>query len=286
MCTLHPTIIVKIVILGTGQDAGIPQVGCSCANCEAARKYPSRSRTGPSIALVSPDGSGFYLVDASTNFTKQVDYLLGNHVKGGFGALKGIFITHVHLGHIMGLGMLGREASEQSGVEVYAPPGVIGFLEKNMPFKEMILRKNIIPNSIMPGQELPLFENSSIAPFQVPHRPDAITTYAYLVKRGEERVLYLPDTDEITPDIIDLVSKSDTAIVDGTFYSNDEISTRDITEIPHPFMKDSIPLFKDSDTRIIFTHINHTNPVNDPVSEASGDVLQSRFEVARENMVI
>jgi pyrroloquinoline quinone biosynthesis protein B len=277
---------VKIVILGSGQDAGIPQVGCSCSNCEAARKYPSRSRTGPSIALVSHDGSGFYLIDASTNFTKQVDYLLGNHIKGGFEALKGIFITHVHLGHIMGLGMLGREASEQTGIQVHAPPGVIGFLENNMPFKEMILRKNIIPNSIMPGQELPLFEGSSMAPFQVPHRPDAITTYAYLIKRGDETILYLPDTDEITPEIVDLVSKSDISIVDGTFYNNDEISTRDITEIPHPFIQESIPLLKDHGSRIIFTHINHTNPVNDPVSQASGHVIQARVEVARENMVI
>ena len=96
----------------------------------------------------------------------------------------------------------------------------------------------------------------------------------------------MPDTDEMTPEIVELVAKSDTAIVDGTFYNNNEISTRDITEIPHPFIQESIPLLKDTGARIIFTHINHTNPVNDPVSQASGHVIQARVEIARENMVI
>ncbi len=276
----------KIVILGTGQDAGIPQVGCSCSNCDAARKYPSRARAGPSIALVSDDGSSFFLIDASINFTNQVDFLLGNHVKGGFTALAGIFITHVHLGHIWGLGMLGKEASHATGIDVLAPPGVCGFLENNMPFKELILRKNIVLTSITPGQEKSVMDGCTIAPFLVPHRPDAITTYAYLIKRGGETILYMPDIDEFTEEVVDLVGKSDLAIVDGTFYSNSEISTRDITEIPHPFIQDTIQLLKDADTRVIFTHINHTNPVNDPVSEASGDVLQSRFEVARENQIL
>ena len=82
------------------------------------------------------------------------------------------------------------------------------------------------------------------------------------------------------------MGKSDIAIVDGTFYNKTEISSRDITEIPHPFIEETKELLKDSSSRIIFTHINHTNPVNDPVSEASGAVLQSRFEIARENQVI
>ena len=173
-------------------------------------------------------------------------------------------------------------------IDVLAPPGVCGFMENNMPFKELILRKNILLNSITPGQEISIFEDCSIAPFQVPHRPDAITTYAYLIKRnkGQETILYMPDTDEINEEIVDLAGKCDIAIIDGTFFSREEISTRDINEIPHPFIQDSIKLFTKMGTRVIFTHINHTNPVNDPVSEASGKVLESRYEIARENMVL
>ena len=62
-----------------------------------------------------------------------------------------------------------------------------------------------------------------------------------------------------------LISKVDYAFLDGTFYDAKEINNRDISEIPHPFIIESLELFKDlkeSDrSKIYFIHLNHTNPL-------------------------
>jgi pyrroloquinoline quinone biosynthesis protein B len=59
----------------------------------------------------------------------------------------------------------------------------------------------------------------------------------------------------------------DVALLDATFFSADELPSRDLSEIPHPLAIDTAEQLTgvDSDVRLI--HLNHTNPLLAPGPE-------------------
>ena len=77
----------------------------------------------------------------------------------------------------------------------------------------------------------------------------------------------------------------DVALLDATFYQEGELPNRNMSEIPHPFVAETISLFasiSESEKRKVkFIHFNHTNPLifEGPEREA---VKKSGFTVATE----
>jgi pyrroloquinoline quinone biosynthesis protein B len=61
------------MVLGSGQDGGIPHTGCYCRTCNRARRYRKYRRLGPSIALADANTGTCYLIDASPDFKLQLD---------------------------------------------------------------------------------------------------------------------------------------------------------------------------------------------------------------------
>ena len=61
------------------------------------------------------------------------------------------------------------------------------------------------------------------------------------------------------------------------------MNNRDISQIPHPFIIESIELFKELDiqerNKVIFIHFNHTNPVIDLNSNEAKNVLNQGFKI-------
>jgi pyrroloquinoline quinone biosynthesis protein B len=77
------------------------------------------------------------------------------------------------------------------------------------------------------------------------------------------------------------------ALLDGTFYKNGEIPNRDMREIPHPFMEETINLFQNTPekSKIHFIHINHTNPILRQTPERQ-EVLKQGFRICKEGDMI
>ena len=104
----------------------------------------------------------------------------------------------------------------------------------------------------------------------------------------ERNILYAPDMDVLDDVMVDVISSVDIAIIDGTFYSASEIPGA-MTMVPHPPVERSMELLQAAvrrGTRVIFTHLNHTNPLCDPTSSAMEDLLQKGFEVAADGMTL
>jgi pyrroloquinoline quinone biosynthesis protein B len=78
--------------------------------------------------------------------------------------------------------------------------------------------------------------------------------------------------------------------LDGTFYSDKELPGRNMAEIPHPFILESMALFKDlpktEKEKIWFIHFNHTNPLLDKASKEYNEVKNRGFKIAIENTKI
>lgn len=269
----------KIMVLGSGQDAGIPHTSCDCEICSKAKKDTKFRRWGPSIAIF--DEKSVFLIDASPDMKYQLDllqYVLG---KNGKLPISGILLTHAHYGHISGLWQLGREASEEKNIPIYCTSKMKSLLSENYPFNLLEQSKNIKLIEIKDNQEYELGA-FKCTPILVPHRNEVANTLGYIIE-SEKLLVYVPDIDRFTETILREIKKSDIALIDGTFYSRDEIPRFD--EIPHPPILETVELFKNIDSEIYFTHINHTNPINLDGKEKK--YIEKRgFKVASDGMVL
>jgi pyrroloquinoline quinone biosynthesis protein B len=198
-----------------------------------------------------------------------------------------IFVTHAHMGHYTGLLQLGREARNTNGVSVFGHPSFVNFIETNQPWKQLVTLRNIIPIQITSGQAVEIGQ-VTIRALQVPHRDEISATYAYLIKGPSKTALFLPDIDKWekwTLSIDSLVKAVDFAFLDATFFSSAELPGRNMSEIPHPLVEETIARSKNwsSETRqkIILTHFNHTNPLLQDDSIIVRTILSLGLRISR-----
>jgi len=278
---------VSLVVLGTAQDGGSPHIGCKKECCKELWNKPDKTRKVVSLGIVDYENDKRFIFEASPDFTSQAANLNEWADKENDLMPDGILITHAHIGHYTGLMFLGREAKGAKKVPVYAMPKMTEFLSSNGPWDQLVKLKNIKLQELEINQENILSPNVNVTPLQVPHRDEYSETVGFVISGKQKSALFIPDIDKWEKwdeDIIDWVAKVDFAFLDATFYDANEINNRDISEIPHPFVIESMELFKDlskeEKAKIHFIHLNHTNPLWDMESEAYKLVLESGFRVA------
>jgi len=280
-----------IFILGVAQDAGYPQANCEKECCQRVYENPENGRLVSSIAIVDPISKEEWIFDATPDFTKQLK-LLNNQTKRQRDLPEGIFLTHAHMGHYTGLMYLGREVMGAKNVPIYTMPRMKNYLETNGPWSQLVALKNIELRTIQNMESVQLNERISVTPIQVPHRDEFSETVGYLINISSKKVLFVPDIDKWelwAHSIVELIQQVDIALLDATFFKNGEIN-RAMSEVPHPFVEESIDLFKDlsntDKSKVHFIHFNHTNPLLIKNSDAQKTVLKNGFNIAEQGMVI
>lgn len=276
-----------VYIIGSGQDGGLPQVGSRMDADMNARIDPLAVRLGPSIVVLDDDGRCF-LVDVSPDIKEQENRLLKLAVYAARTAsnpFDGALLTHAHMGHYAGLVHFGREGANCRNLPLWCTPRMGEFLKANAPWDQLVSLGNIDVKST--SQTLEPWPGLSIRAIPVPHRGEYTDTIGISIN---EKLLYVPDIDgwDVWPDAREEVAKHEVSLLDATFYSPDELPGRDLSEISHPFISDTLETFKDltGDRRIILTHFNHSNPVCDPGSKEARNVNAAGFELAQEMMSI
>ncbi|MBT8306629.1 MAG: MBL fold metallo-hydrolase [Maribacter sp.] len=281
-----------LTILGIAQDAGYPQVDCKKECCEPFHIGIEKKKRVTSLGLVDVTSNEKWLFDATPDITSQIDELNRNH-SGQGPILSGVFLTHAHIGHYTGLMYLGKEGVNTKKSKVYAMPRMKTFLETNGPWSQLVIDENISLQEIRNKEQINLSPKLKIIPIRVPHRDEYSETIGFKIIGPNKVVLFIPDIDKWSKwetNIIDAVAQVDIALLDATFFNAEEINNRDITEIPHPFVIETMELFKDQPKsmkkKIHFIHLNHTNPLLDPASEQSKEVMVKGFKIARINAII
>ena len=305
-------------ILGTAQDGGLPQIGCRGPHCRAAHADPARARAVTSLLLVDPRHGQRFLFEASPDLPAQVQraHELGDLelAETGRPALfDGILLTHAHAGHYTGLLHLGREAYGGATVPVLGTPRLLGFLTENGPWSLAFEDKHLAARPLEPYARTALTPDVSVTAIPVPHREEFSDTVGWLIEGPTRAVFFLPDIDkweawdswERDPGLWErwsgrpaaaggrleeLLDRVDVALVDGTFFADGEIPGRSMAEIPHPFIHETLARLGDRPlelrSRVVFVHLNHTNPATDPASEAAAQVRASGAAVASEGQRI
>ncbi|MEC8367475.1 MAG: MBL fold metallo-hydrolase [Bacteroidota bacterium] len=270
-------------VLGVVQDGGLPHLGSNKLCCDETQS----KRHVTSIMLINNDNNYSYLFDASPDINEQLNFM-GDRIKKD---LKGIFLTHAHIGHYTGLMYFGREALNSKSINVYAMPRMKKFLEQNGPWSQLVSLENILITELNNNSKISLDSNIIVQPFEVPHRPEFSETVGYKIYGPNKKAIFIPDIDKWylwDKSIIDEIKKVDYALVDATFYDSKEVNYRDISEIPHPFVIESMKLFDslndNEKNKIYFIHLNHTNPLLDKQSDQYKYVIGKGYNVAEEGL--
>src|SRR2546426_4185965 len=292
----------RIRLLGTAAGGGLPQWNCRCANCEAARQHRISPMAHCSLAF-SPDGSGWYLVNATPDVTQQLARWPELHPRAGIRStpVRGVILTDGELDHILGLLHL-REATRWT---LYATPSIITMLEDGLRVLPALRRYADIDVRRLSWEDpLPLDEGGSRVTLRLVatgrHLPrylgggnearDGAGAAIFLTDRSTgARVAYAPCVAELSEALRERLQHADVILFDGTFWSDDELSrlgigTETATRMGHVPVSgpggSAVWLSELSAREKLCVHINNTNPLLDPASAERAWVRGLGLEVA------
>ncbi len=280
-----------IAILGIAQDAGYPQAGCFKDCCQPYLEGKESARHATSIAIINFETSEKWLFEATPDIKHQL-YQLQKITEKGSVLPNGVFLTHAHIGHYTGLMHFGHEVMGTDSLPVFAMTRMATFLSENGPWSQLVKFGNINLKTLQADSAIQLNAELRVIPFIVPHRDEYSETVGYKIVIKEKTILFIPDINKWNSwdrDIIEEIKSADLALLDATFYKNGELPNRDMSQIPHPFVEESMALFhkmsKEEKQKVMFIHFNHTNPLlrNTPESET---VIKAGYQLAREGMVL
>lgn len=276
-----------ITILGTAQDGGFPHIGCQKKCCDDFYKGISPKQKVVSLGLIDREAQQKFLFEATPDISTQLADLENNHLKTNT-IINGVFITHAHIGHYAGLLYFGKEALGKKDTRVYAMPKMKGFLENNGPWSQLVTDQNIVFSDLKKDTVIQLNHSLKVTPFLVPHRDEFSETVGYKIEGKNKSALFIPDINKWSlweKNIVDEVKKVDYAFLDATFFKEGEIN-RPMSEVPHPFIVETVDLFKNESlttkNKVIFIHFNHTNPALQPNSKERNELTLLGYKFATE----
>lgn len=280
-------------VIGSVQDGGFPHAACNGLACKRAReKGPRRYVT--SLALVLPGSEKVYLFDATPDLREQLEAVAD--VRGALPdgvdrtPIDGLFLSHAHIGHYLGLAFFGYEAVHTRGLPVYSTPSMASFLRDNGPWSQLVGKENVFIQEVAVGAKVELEDGISVTLVPSPHREEYTDTVGFLIRGPERAVLFVPDTDSWerwSPSIENWLGQVDVALLDGTFYSGTELPNRSLEEIGHPLVANSMDRFEElgkEAPEIVFIHMNHSNPLLLGDSPEHATLKKRGFKIATEGM--
>ncbi len=254
-------------------------------------------------AIFSCDGRDWSLINASPDLRFQIE---ANRELQPSAAesirntpIRSIILTSADLDQVLGLLLL----REFQPLRVYATCLVREILEANSFFR-MLHR---VPNqltwtNIIPGTPFQLPGEIACSPIGLPASQPYYAqeiagaknigaSVGLVVEAGGIRLAYTPSLPEITTELLAIYESCDAILVDGTFWSDAELSrnhfgtplARDIGHIPMSGEDGTIALLaKLKGPRKVFIHINNTNPVLDPRSPEYKQVIDAGWEIGHD----
>jgi len=301
----------RIRILGSGAGGGVPQWNCGCANCRAVRAgSPSiRARTQDSIA-VSAENDAWVLCNASPDIRQQIESFSELHPKAArHSPIAAIVLTNGDLDHVLGLFSM----RESYPLVVYATEAVRrGLVDHNALMRTLQrFEGQVTWRSLIPGIETPIADvrNESTGLY-ITARPvkgkSPVHLEGVVDNSPQQNVgLWLRDSKgrraayvSAVANLDDVIPHSaglDALLLDGTFWSSDELSRPGLSKSRAEDMA-HLPIGDPGGTlgqsthlgarRRIYTHINNTNPMLVDGSPERKAVESAGWEIAWDGMEI
>ena len=264
----------------------------------------ARPRTQSSLAIRGREGPWF-LVNASPDAREQLETLTPRQVDGVRAPpIAGVLLTDAEIDHTAGLLLL-REST--SPVRVFGDEGVERALRQAYPVLSILESYcGAEWQTLEPGQTRPLEGSSlTVEPFPVggdaprylggSDAPLQATGFVFRDRAGGGVVTYVPGLGRLHDGVLSRFATSDLVLVDGTFWSDDELartgisarSARDMGHVPLSGPGGTLEVLARLERpRKALVHINNTNPILLEDSPERKAVLRADVEVAYDGLEI
>ena len=303
----------RITVLGSAAGGGFPQWNCNCRNCAGVRNGSLRAkpRTQSSIFVRPDSGDDGVLFNASPDILEQIRahpaLQPARAVRDS--AIAGVVLMDGQVDHATGLFMLRERGSP---LPLWCTDPVEEDLSQGNPvFRVLghycgVQRHRIALDGqafAVPGVAGLTLRAVALASKAAPYSPhreapvpgDNIGMLITDLASGRS-AFYAPGLGEITPALFDLMASADAVLVDGTFWTDDEMiglglsrkRARDIGHLPQSGpggmieWLDKLP----ARTRRLLIHINNTTPILDEDSDERALLTRHRIEVCEDRMTI
>jgi pyrroloquinoline quinone biosynthesis protein B len=309
---------VKIKILGSAAGGGFPQWNCTCPNCAGLRagKIHAKPRTQTQIAF-SPDDRVWFLIGASPDLRAQIvsaPELAPKPDAPGLTPIAGVFLPSADVDVVMGLLHL-REfqtffifATASVERALKSENRIFKVLERaDPPVEWQVLSSRgrlgchlsespgespaFVCNTIPLGGSYPDYVGDEFLRTASPE--DA--TIGFIFEQDGKKIFSAPSLSGEHAEWQKLVASADITLIDGTFWSNDELmrtgrtdkTAREIGHLPLSGADGLLEQFPaNAKGRKILIHINNTNPILDEDSREHHAVLEAGFEIAYDGLTI
>lgn len=301
----------RIRVLGAAAGGGFPQWNCNCRNCDGVRKGSLRAtpRTQSSIA-VSSDDVNWILFNASPDLLAQykgfAELQPARAIRDT--AIRSVVLMDAQIDHTTGLLML----REGSPLEIYCTDMVREDLSTGNPLFKILghycgVNWHEVPTGrgssfpVIGAEELTFtaVPSKSNAPPYSPHRDNPLEGDNIGMRIADPRsgkvLFYAPGLGEIEPHLKPFLEEADVLMVDGTFWTDDEMirlglskkHARDIGHLAQSGAGGMIEVLKPlKASRKILIHINNTNPILDEDSDERRQLASAGIEVAYDGMEV
>jgi pyrroloquinoline quinone biosynthesis protein B len=289
----------RVVLLGTAADGGSPQWNCACALCSAARDGKLPARTQECVA-VSGNSRDWWLLNASPDIRTQLNatpaLAPGPGLRGT--PVRGVLLTDAEADHVMGLTVL-RGAP---GLKVYAAPPVLAalsplrvLLDRHTPWEwadsltegGFVLAGGLVVSARAVGSRAPRHISGA--------DDDGCRVTAYRIEdlASGGVLVYAPCLREWTPELDDLLTEATCVLLDGTFYDAAGGTATVVRASRGRTAKGQPPghlpvsgadgslaaLARHPGPRVVYTHLDSTNPLLDPATDARASVIAAGAEI-------
>ncbi|MFN9389209.1 MAG: pyrroloquinoline quinone biosynthesis protein PqqB [Betaproteobacteria bacterium] len=301
----------RIRVLGAAAGGGFPQWNCNCPMCDGFRKGSVRAaaRTQSSNCGGTSD-TDWALFNASPDILAQIRAFPALQPARGIRdtGIRAVVLMDGQIDHTTGLLML----REGKPLPVWCTDMVCEDMTTGNPLFNILghyctvdwHRVPTAPDNAfriegIEGLSFTAVPLRSKAPPYSPHRNDPhegdnigmnITD-----TRSGRRAFYAPGLGEIEPHLVPFLEQADCVMVDGTFWTDDEMlrlgisqkRARDIGHLPQWGPGGMIEVLAGlRASRKILIHINNTNPILDEDSPQRAELARHGIEVAFDGMDI
>jgi pyrroloquinoline quinone biosynthesis protein B len=290
-------------VLGSAAGGGSPQWNCGCPVCAAVRARPGLTRTQSSVA-VSVDRRRWFLINASPDVRTQIEAFPGLHPHAGDRTtpVAAVLLTDAELDHTLGLLLL-REAR---ALCVYATPAVHKTLSDGSGMLRTLERYCAVEwRAVVPDADVSLADGLSCRAFDVPTTKQArfdlgvdhgrVVGYRLTDERSGGTLVYLPGMQAMTPALRAVIEGCDCLLIDGTCWRDDELirlglahkTSREMGHLPINGPDGTLAQLPSLGVgRVIFVHMNNTNPILLADTPERRIVKDSGMEVAMDGLEV
>lgn len=290
-------------VLGSAAGGGFPQWNCACSNCVAARRGVLAHRTQSSIA-VSPDGQRWILVNVSVDLPTQLaqtQALWPSRLRAN--PFLAVLLTDANVDHTAGLGELRQNPDS---LTIVSSSVTKALLENERAFARFASAPHrwlgverdasdvagAIDDALAQSLDIEMFDVPGLLPGYAGRAPARGAVVAYVIRdrASGAAVTIAPVFSLMNDRLYDRVAASDIALLDGTFFYDDELqrqglpakTARHLGHAPVGGPDGTLARIASLRNRRVFVHLNNTNPLLDPNSAERRDVEATGCEVAED----